>query len=266
METARPKVSLFGERRTSLRNPIGKSRVSAVQPDFGLWTGGSQPDDCVMIVEVKHYKKRSRATFQEALIDYARAHPRATVVLVNYGPVGSDFADLPWEISDRCKMIGYLNPEDRSARDSFREAVRNCVGTPAAETLDRKHVATAEVVVVDTSHSMSEIVRSEWFARFFDDLDDSSAKFALADTQVRAFGMQDVLRNWCSQPEFGLSTSLSEPVSRLLEDYEQLVIVTDQHGLDGLHELRATIHELDVEEQPDARVLQVRRADLQPEE
>ena len=128
--TSRPKVSLYSERRTPLASPVGKGRVSSVQPDFGLWACGSQQDDCVMIVEVKHYKRRSRSNFREALIDYANAHPKAIVVLVNYGPVGSAFADLPKAIDERCKMIGYLNPENLLAQDSFRRAVQTCVGTP----------------------------------------------------------------------------------------------------------------------------------------
>ena len=266
VETARPKVSLIGERRAPLRSPVGKDRKSAVQPDFGLWAGGRQPDDCAMIVEVKHYKKRSRGNFREALIDYARAHRQATVVLVNYGPVGSDFADLPWEVRDRCNMIGHLSPENRLARDRFRKAVRTCVGEPVAETLDREHLTAAEVIVVDSSLSMSGIVRSDWFREFIEQLEVSRSKFALVDTQVRKFGTHDMLRGWLSQPEFGRSTSLLQPVSELLRIYKRLVVVTDQHGLDGLSALEVTIHKLNVAEEPDARVLQVLRSDLQQAE
>lgn len=237
VESARPKVSLFSERRTPLANPVGKGRESAVQPDFGLWACGSQPDHCVMIIEVKHYKKRSRRNFRDALNDYARAHPGATVVLVNYGPVGSDFSDLPKEINDRCIMIGHLNPENRSAGISFREAVRTCVGPPVIETIDGECIAAADVVVVDSSRSMSGIVGSDWFRRFIDKLKDGNAKFALVDTEVRAFGELDLLRGWLSQPAFGPSTSLSKPVAELLGKYEQLVIVTDQDGLECLHDL-----------------------------
>ena len=257
VETARPKVSLFSERRIPLADPVGKSRVSSVQPDFGIWARGSQPDRCVMIVEVKHHKKRSRRNFRDVLIDYANAHPRATVVLVNYGPVGSAFTDLPVTISDRCMLIGYLNPEDRLARDRFREVVRNCVGEPAAKTFYEERVALADVVVIDTSHSMSEILCSNWFWDFIGDLEDSDSKVALVDSRIRALERHDTLKDWLSRHELGRSTSLSGPVSELLRDHERILVVTDQGGLHSLSDLNATVRKLKVDNQPDLRLLQV---------
>ena len=86
--SARPRVSLISERRTPLERPLGKGRESSVQPDYGLWADGRQPEQCIMVVEAKHYKRRSRRNFRDALIDYATAHFKARVVLVNYGPAG----------------------------------------------------------------------------------------------------------------------------------------------------------------------------------
>ncbi len=257
VETARPRVSLFSERRTSLVNPIGKGRVSSVQPDFGIWTRGSQPDDCVMIVEVKHYKRRSRRNFRDALIDYARAHPKAVVILVNYGPVGAAFTDLPSTVSDRCKMIGYLNPGDRLAQDSFREAVRTCVGTPTIETFHRDCIALAEVVVVDSSQSMSEILHSDWFKGFIDELENSNSRFAFVDNKVREVGTHDTLKHWLSKHELGTSTSLSSPVAKLLADYEHIVIITDQDGRNSLENLNATISEIKVDNELGIRILHI---------
>ena len=262
VETSRPKVSLYSERRTPLASPVGKGRVSSVQPDFGLWACRSRQDDCVMIVEVKHYKRRSRSNFREALIDYASAHPRAMVVLVNYGPVGSAFADLPNAISDRCKMIGYLNPENPLAQDSFRKAVQTCVGTPVVKAIGEERTASAEVIVVDSSQSMSQILRSDWFMGFIDELKDSDLKFAFVDSKIREFGPPDKLRDWLSQHNLGLSTSLSGPVAELLKDYERIVVVTDQDGRDSLNDLRGTICELNVDNQPDVRLLQISKPDV----
>lgn len=94
VRSARPVVALYAERSTPLDKPVGKDRTGAVQPDFGLWREGRDPDRCTLVVEVKHYKRRARRNFRDALIDYACAHPHARVLLVNYGPVGS-FEDLP---------------------------------------------------------------------------------------------------------------------------------------------------------------------------
>ena len=262
VETARPKVSLFSERRVPLANPVGKSRVSSVQPDFGLWARGSRPDKCIMIVEVKHYKKRSRRNFREALINYANAHPRSMVVLVNYGPVGSALTDLPDTISDRCKLIGYLNPEDRLARDRFREVVRTCVGEPAVSTFCEERVALAEVIVIDTSYSMSAILLSDWFLDFIDELTDSASKVALVDSQIRALETHDTLKDWLFWNELGRSTSLLGPVTELLKSHERIVVVTDQGGVDSLSGLDATIREFKVDNPPEARLLQVSKLDV----
>ena len=262
VETSRPKVSLYSERRTPLASPVGKGRVSSVQPDFGLWACRSRQDDCVMIIEVKHYKRRSRSNFREALIDYANAHPRAMVVLVNYGPVGSAFADLPKAISDRCKMIGYLNPENPLAQDSFRKAVQTCVGTPFIKTIGNEQSVSAEVIVVDSSQSMSQILRSDWFMGFIDELKDSDLKFAFVDSKIREFGSHDKLRDWLSQHNLGLSTSLSGPVAQLMKDYEPIIVVTDQGGRDSLYDLSGTICELNVDNQPDVRLLQISKPDV----
>ncbi len=255
LESTQPKISLFSERRTPLANPVSKCRVSSVQPDFGFWSRGSQPDDCVMIVEVKHYKKRSRRNFRDALIDYANAHPKAMVVLVNYGPVGPAFADLPNTVRNRCKMVGYLNPENRSAKDCFHEAVRTCVGPPAIEIFDERNMASLEVIVVDSSRSMSGIIRSDWFRSFIDKPEVSTSQFVLIDSEIRAVGTHDMLNHWLFRPEFGLSTSLSGPVVELLEDYEHIMIITDQNGRDTLKDLGATISEMRVDQEPDVRFL-----------
>lgn len=259
VKTARPKVSLFSERRTPLANPVGNSRVSSVQPDFGIWARGRHPDTCVMIVEVKHYKKRSRRNFREALIDYATAHPKATVVLVNYGPVGSDFTDLPSSISNRCKMIGYLSHGDRLARDRFRDMVRTCVGDPVIAVSHAECVTSADIIVIDTSKSMSELLRSDWFLGFVDDFEGKTSKIVLVDNQVRALAKHEMLTDWFSRNPLGDSTSLSGPVSELLTDHERIVVVTDQDGLNSLSELNAKITELNVDDEPNARLLEVSR-------
>ncbi len=259
VKTARPKVSLFSERRSPLAEPIGKSRVSSVQPDFGIWTRGSQPDNCIMIVEVKHYKKRSRRNFREALIDYAHAHPIATVLLVNYGPVGSAFADLPSAVIDRCILIGYLNPEDRSAQVRFRELVRKCVGDPVSTTSHAKRVNFAEAIVIDTSQSMSEILGSDWFMDFIDDLEGYPCKIILADTRIRALENYATLKDWFSRNVLGHSTSLAGPISELLISHECIVVLTDRDGMNSFSDLDATIIELDVDGLSDVRLLQVSR-------
>jgi hypothetical protein len=77
IKTSMPEASLYTEKRVPLANPVGKSRKKAVQPDFSIWKKGAESEVCVLVVEVKHYKKRSRRNFRDVLIDYSRAHPQA---------------------------------------------------------------------------------------------------------------------------------------------------------------------------------------------
>jgi hypothetical protein len=78
IESSRPKLSLFAERRTRLADPVGESRTSAVQPDYGIWTRSANFPKCVLVVEVKHYKKRSRRNFRAALTAH---HPQLPLPL-----------------------------------------------------------------------------------------------------------------------------------------------------------------------------------------
>lgn len=132
-ETTDPIASLITERRTKSSNLVGRGRVNAVQPDFAFWR-----DDiakCELIIEVKHYRNRSRRNFRDALIDYGRAHQTARIVLVNYGPTGDLFVDLPDDVADRSEMIGHLIPNNRSEIDRLYDIVRTQIGRPVIRPL-----------------------------------------------------------------------------------------------------------------------------------
>ena len=268
METAEPKVSLISERRTSLSNPVGKGRKEAVQPDFGLWAYGLQHDYCVMVIEVKHYKRRSRRNFRDLLIDYANAHPKATVILVNYGPVGSKFDDLPREIEDRCRMIGPMNPENPSKQREFMEVVRKCVGDPLTRPFDMERDELSEVIVVDSSLSMRGILESSWFKELVNKLEDGDFDVAVVDSEIREIVKPHDLMDWLGKHEYGPKTFLSGPVEELLRCRESVSIVTDNEGLDSLASETANIRKQKVEDSPDVLLLQVSRhliEDLPPQ-
>ena len=258
VESAWPRVSLFSERRTALADPIGKGRKSSVQPDFGIWARRPRtPEDCGLIVEVKHYKRRSKRNFREALIDYANAHPSAKVVLVNYGPVGPAFADLPVLVRDRCTLIGYLNPENRAAQEEFRDVIRNCVGEPAFKNLRKDAAVPGEILAVDSSASMIGIHCSSWFRDFIGGREDRATKVAVVDRRIRAFETCESLKDWFDDNQLGFGTELSGPVTELLRDHDHVVVVTDQDGLDSLSGFDATIRELEGDNPPNVKLLEI---------
>ena len=262
VETSRQKVSLFSERRVPLPNPVGKGRINSVQPDFGLWTQELQSDNCVLIVEVKHYKKRSRRNFRDALIDYANAHPSAKVILVNYGPVGSEFDDLPSPIKNRCMMIGYMNPENINSKNNFSSIVREIVGEPVLIGSYMEQVTSSDIIVVDSSYSMKDIIQSDWFIDFIHQLESNPLKIALVDSSIRAIVTSSSLMDWFSKNDYGSSTSLLNPVTELLKIHKQIVIVTDQDGWGDLKSISTTISKFSIDNFSDIRLLQISNSDI----
>lgn len=255
--TARPKVSLIAERRTELSHPVGKNRKQQVQPDFGIWTDGEPVNWCTLVVEIKHYKKRSRQNFREALIDYARAHPSANVLLVNYGQVGLSFTDLPEDVRSRCQMIGDLTPLNRMARSEFHERVRDRVGDPVTEFSQARHLKSGKTVVIDISASMHDILESNWFEALAGDLARQPCEVVLVDRKINAVIDSERLEAWLSKRPIGLDTSLGGPIQQLLESGRKLLVVTDSDGIKTLHGCRAKIVEHPVEVFHEVRILEI---------
>ena len=259
VRSLRTTVSLISERRTPLENPVGMSRESSVQPDFGLWTEDSQSDECIMVVEVKHYKRRSRRNFHDALVDYATAHYKAKVLLVNYGPVGEPFDDLPRTVRDRCVMLEYLDPQNRVAREAFRSEVRSRVGEPFVE-VGREGVSdNPEVVAIDVSLSMTATLDCDWFSEFLSGLEGTSSEIVLVDAGIRDVVNAREFAEWRATNQLYPSTALRGPVSEILRRYERVVVVTDQEGLGSLARIDAKIEFRTFGEDPEVTLLQVSR-------
>jgi hypothetical protein len=259
IETANPRLSLFAERRVALADPVGKSRTGSAQPDFGIWTQGGRFSECVLVLEVKHYKKRSRRNFREALIDYSRAHPRATVVLVNYGPVGKEFNDLPDLIGKRCRMIGPLTPESYQTLADFRDLVRTVVGSPVRRPQLNGLVFADQIIALDVSGSMESILASDVLRDFLARTGSDDTRIAIVDQDVRAIVAGRELERWLAENELGRSTSLAAPIAELLSQYEQVIVVTDEDGMRSLSALRHTRMASPLSEAGDAIFLRVTR-------
>ena len=250
--SSRPELALYAERRTPLEEPVGKDRVGAVQPDLGIWAEGREPERCALVVEVKHHKRRARRNFREALIDYARAHPRAPVVLVNYGPVGS-FEDLPDSVAARCEAIGYLNPRNHCAREDFRKRVRDCVGEPW-RTVDAWLAGTTSVVAVDVSLSMRQTLGSAWFERFVSLLDGQGVEeVVFMDTDVRDTVKTAGILAWLQESRGGY-TALRSPASQLTARYGRVLVVTDSEGIQQLDTLEYVLADTDADEDLDVQI------------
>lgn len=125
----RPRLHLWTEFRTPLEDPVGDGRSSAIQPDIALradpLTAGLVP----LVIECKQYKKSGSRKFADALTDYARGHPDATVILVNYGPANASAVHryVAPDVQTRTAVVGELRPGALTALEEFRWRVRSAL-------------------------------------------------------------------------------------------------------------------------------------------
>ncbi len=258
IETAKPKLSLIAERRVALTDPIGKSRKEGAQPDFGLWVDGREPPECKLVVEVKHYKRRSRRNFEDALTDYARAHPRADVVLVNYGPVGADIEELSSMFGSRCTMLGPLTPEHPLALEEFHKLVYAAVGDPVRR-LPVDDSYAGQLIALDVSASMQSILASRALRDFLANFAKGTTQIAMIDEDVRAHVASSQIDQWLEENPRGSATSLVPPLARLLSEHDRILLVTDEDGLASLGGLGYTRLENPLDEASDALFVQLTR-------
>lgn len=184
------------------------------------------------MVEVKHYKRRSRKNFRSALVDYASAHPEAHVVLVNYGQVGERFGDLPSSVRDRREMIGDLTPENSSALAHLRELVRAAVGDPVpAQPVYMADAGAGAILAVDVFGSMRAILGSGTFRDFVEPHQEE--KIVLIDNSVRTTVTGREIHRWLAENKLGAATSLIGPIEQLLAQRAAVVLLTDRDGMGG---------------------------------
>lgn len=256
--SSRPLVSLYSERRSPLSDPVGKSRKKAAQPDFSIWTHDGKEDTCVLVVEVKHYKKESTANFGAALVDYAKAHPKAKIVLVNYGPASGDYSGLWGTDKERCVVLGTFNPDMPARKLIFRDLIRSVVGGPVSHASLGTALGTSKAIAIDVSASMASILQSDWFWDLVGAPEYAGLDFFLVDREVRGKVEPKHLRDWIREKKLGPSTSLLAPIVELLSTYETVTLVTDEKGVTSLASLDISPIEL-ADAHPEAKLLQLRR-------
>ncbi len=220
-------VTMISERRSPLDEPLGSGRKGSVQPDYGWWQSQVADSElCSLVVEVKHYKKAARAKWIEVLSDYARAHPSADVVLVNYGPAGHAEANVAEELRSRCHVIGDLRPNSMTAIERFRNIValrlRYLSKSPRAILLDvspsmeidRRRLALA-LKELAIAHGCSELLAVD------DEIVKRLDTMTLLDDQLVALPRQRV-------------EELSGPLLTALDNCDVTVLVTDDSGCSSI--------------------------------
>jgi hypothetical protein len=152
-----PPLEIWSELRSPLSDPLGVSRTTSVQPDYSVLLKGAAGkasfESSLVEVEVKQYQKPSNKVFAAALRDYAKARPRARVLLVDHGRVNETTVrrqvEAPYR--SRTRVVSELHPLNESARAAFRDLVRDAVA----------HVCTAPREERSTDDSLRGLVAVE---------------------------------------------------------------------------------------------------------
>lgn len=118
-------VEFWCEFRSPADGPLGGGRKSGIQPDYRFIRRGPDGDETPVAIEVKQYLRPANKGPGEALRDYVRALPGATVLLVAHGRLGA-------------RVIDYV-PSAERGRALIHQDVR--VGRPHESAAFRADVA-----------------------------------------------------------------------------------------------------------------------------
>lgn len=230
-----PNVKIFSEKRVKSDVPLtGHGRVRSIQPDYSAW---AESDICRFAVEAKHYKKSSRSNFLGAVGDYANALRGATIILANYGPVGSGIGDSlensGW--GHRCAAIGEVFPGEVVACRRFQERVAMAIGPPdppIAIPLEAGFFDAPPVLLLDVSGSMKSFLQSHSTAMLVQKMVSRFRvkSIAAADESLLARDLKPTAFSAATGIHSTGSTNLAAPVAELLTPDQPLLILTDADG------------------------------------
>lgn len=157
----RGEIVLWSELKQPIDNPTGKSRKKHVQPDYSVVAHPTDSRPVGLVVECKQYWKPSAGNFRAALIDYARAHASASVLLASYGRTPTSIAaDLGLDQADQIvDAFGDVRPFG-AGMQSFEAAVRK--GLQATGML-AKHVRMESEASRTTDDAEKDARRQQTF-------------------------------------------------------------------------------------------------------
>lgn len=239
-ETCEKAVKLIAERRSPLERPQGKGRTANIQPDYILASSEENaPDRVIVVIETKQYLRPKLRNFIDALVDYARGHPQATVILADYGPVPAILVDkVPDELRTRTVALGDVRPRSTEALKRLAELVLGAL--PLAPSAEERPADTraAEFVVVDISGSMRDALADSSVV-------ETLRAIARENPQARWLAVDDDVRLERAGPS-GLERLLELPrnagtdLAAVLRGRAMsvAVVITDEEGIRQLAVLR----------------------------
>jgi hypothetical protein len=237
IRSLRQEIVVYGERRVAASNLKGYGRHTGIQPDYTVWT--EKPEVCQMAIECKHYKKPSYLNFSHALHDYSTNLPTARVILGNYGPISQRLGIDTKNGGETRRQFafGNLHPENVSAIQEFRRAVRSVFGDPISAGAQESVQNATRILAFDISPSMRKALRDPELRGAVEQIMVSLVitHFAAADDRLRAFEKADVERlDWLIAQSQSDHTALRAAADELRAQASELFFLTDGDGADSL--------------------------------
>jgi hypothetical protein len=258
IHTTRPKVRLYSERRSPLTAPIGRGRKDHVQPDYSFWRGRSDRETCGLVIEVKHYKRGAPERFREVLVDYARAHRQAGVILVSHGPARESFHDGDSDVRGRCSVLSELVTSHLERRAELRKRVRGYVGDPVVPKPSQRD-GYATLIAVDISSSMQKALDADGIIELLRSLAEHAGQpVALIDTEIRVICQLAEAGDALRRTPRG-ETHLLPSVVDLLDEYPRILLITDNEGSNELGGLKLAHRESRLVGATSVEILEVQR-------
>ncbi|WP_293742061.1 hypothetical protein [uncultured Pedobacter sp.] len=232
-------MQLWSEVRSPLENPVGKTRKTGMQPDYAIYDAILSPEDCIVAVEVKQYRKGGTRNFSHALEDYSKGLKNAHVIVVNYGKISNALA-LPYP--ERNSAFGEVFPGSLGLR-LYLDALKKCLpALPAPEFFSHLpdailHNLIISDLFIDISASLDTLEYKSFLREFLTPLVQAGMieRINAVDVSLRAF--------WDSPSEksveelIGLSFSYNTDFMHLLpKEQSGIFIITDDDGAVDLTE------------------------------
>ncbi len=217
---------LMSEVRTQLEDPADKTkRKGNVQPDFTFWRADDGTDVCDLVVEVKHYLRPAKKSWVDVFTDYARAHPQAKVVLVNYGEAGSALESISDSaLKERCLLIGDMRPGQLGSLQVLEKAVQDVIGIPPA-----KDGPVAVIVDKSQSNAMPYYRLNDLLRELVEQHAATSTGVATSSgDQIWPVGLNGVVQ--VLNADHNSEVEFTPILEKVLETHAAVIFVTDADG------------------------------------
>lgn len=231
IKTEKGDMLLLSEVRSPVDKPEGISRKSNIQPDYSIYLHNSKPENCIVVIEVKQYRKSSSSNFKAALNDYTKGLPIAQVFLVNYGTVASK---MNLATPERSHFYGQIKPSS-SQVEIFKEKVKSFLPRPTPNgpkefSMDDLNLPI-DHLLVDISNSLNIKEYKDFLKKVINAILSRVKIYHLVAVDVT------IRKEWfdpsASNIQELLSLSFNEGTrfTHLIPDHGNVMILTDDDGV-----------------------------------